>query len=83
MKAAIVYHNMGSIPFAVCFKHHDISFPSIVRCIQLHNELTSIYYSLIDRLCLAHNIAMNNGGGSLSSVNAFLNMNCGVDFKKS
>ena len=28
-------------------------------------------------------IAMNNGGGSLSSVNAFLNMNFGMDFTKS
>ena len=83
MRTAIVHHNMGSIPYAVCFNHHDISFPSIVRCIQLHNELSSIYYVLIDRLCLAHNIAMNNGGGSLSSVNAFLNMNCGLDFTKS
>ena len=83
MRAAIVYHDVGSIPFAVCFKRHDISFPSIVRCFQLHNELSSIYYALIDRLCLAHNITMNNGGGSLSSVNAFLNMNYGVDFTKS
>ena len=83
MRAAVVHHNMGSIPFAVCFKHHDISFLSIIRCIQLHNELSSIYYALIDRLCLAHNIAMNNGEGSLSSANAFLNMNCGLDFTKS
>ena len=83
MKAAIIYHDVSSIPFAVCFNHHDISFPSIVRCIQLHNELSSIYYALIDRLCLAHNVAITNTRGSLSSVNAFLNMNCGVDFTKS
>ena len=83
MRAAIVYHDVGSIPFAVCFKRHDISFLFIVRCFQLHNELSSIYYALIDRLCLAHNIAMNNGGGSLSSAKAFLNMNCGMDFTKS
>ena len=83
MRAAIVYHDAGSIPFAVCFKRHDISFLSIVRCIQLHNELSSISYVLIDRLCLAHNVTMTYGGGSLSSVNAFLNMNCGLDFTKS
>ena len=83
MKAAVVYHDMGSIPFAVCFNHHDISFLSIARCIQLHNELSSIYYALIDRLCLAHNIAITNGGGSLSSANTFLIMNYGLDFKKS
>ena len=45
--------------------------------------MSSIYYALIDRLCLAHNITMNNGGGSPSSVNAFQNMNCGLDFTKS
>ena len=83
MRAAIVYHDVGSIPFAVCFKRHDISFPSIVRCFQLHNELSSIYYALIDRLCLAHNTAMTNGGGSLSSANTFLIMNYGLDFTKS